>query len=334
MTDPHISVLTCCFNAAEFLGEAIESVLHQSFGDYEFLLVDDGSTDSTPQILRRYAARDPRIVVLTKANTGLADSLNFGLRRARASWIARLDADDVAMPGRLERQLDFVRRRPKVILVGSGCWEIDAQGRRVKRHSYPASHFLLLKYLERIRPFFPHSSALFSRAHAIAVGGYRARFVRSQDRDLWLRMGNLGAVACLADPLVQVRKHPAAISNSDRGRLQQTMGIAASVCHLLRRSRLADPADKNQEEWAQFLRWMERRLDEENYFRDFETLQSLRHAWYVNPDATWPTRARRLWEQCRERPPSLTVVLERIYGYGIAGKLARSAPNFSPAGDS
>ncbi len=330
MTKPSISVLTCCFNAGDFLREAIESVLNQSWKDFEFLLVDDGSTDSTPQLLRTYAAQDSRITVLTKPNTGLADSLNSGLQRARAPWIARLDADDVALSERLEHQLDFVRRQPKVILLGSGCWEIDAQGRRVKQHSYPSGHFLLLKSLERIRPCFPHSSALFSRRHALQVGGYRTRFARSQDRDLWLRLAGLGIMACLPHPLVLLRKHPAAISNSDQGRLQQMMGIAASVCHLLRRSHLPDPADSSPEEWSQFLCWMERRLDEENYFRGFETLQSLRNAWYTNSDAGWTTRARRFWEQCREHPDSMGVLLERIYGYGIAGKLARSVPSFSP----
>src|SRR6476646_117240 len=105
MRKPALTVLTSCYNAAPYLVESIESVLKQSFEDFEYLLIDDGSTDESRQILQHFAAFDPRIVFIPKKNSGLTDSLNLGLRRARGEWVARLDADDVALPGRLQAQL-------------------------------------------------------------------------------------------------------------------------------------------------------------------------------------------------------------------------------------
>ena len=106
---PAVSVVMSCYNASRFLAEAIESILRQTFTDFEFIIIDDGSTDDTLDIIRTYAQTDPRIVVIEKANTGLADSLNVGIGAARGEWIARQDADDVSFPDRLFHQIEFLR---------------------------------------------------------------------------------------------------------------------------------------------------------------------------------------------------------------------------------
>src|SRR5687767_6042714 len=99
---PECSVVMSCYNASAWLSEALDSVLNQTFQDFELIIVDDGSTDDTRKIIEEYAARETRIVSIVKANSGLADSLNVGVARARGRWVARLDADDVCEPERLE----------------------------------------------------------------------------------------------------------------------------------------------------------------------------------------------------------------------------------------
>ena len=326
MHEPAISVVTSCFNASQFLTQAIESILGQSLGDFEFLLLDDGSTDDTLQMIQRYAAQDRRIVVLAKAHSGLIDSLNLGLVQARGEIVARMDADDVALPQRLERQFRTMRNSADLLLLGSGCVEIDEDGQALKRHSYPASHASLVRNLERMRPFFPHSSVMFGRKRALELGGYRARFVWAEDRDLWLRMALAGTIGSLSDPLVMIRKHPGAVSSIGGGKPQQVVGTAATVCHLRRKARLSDPSEMNEDRWAEFLVWIEGKLEEEGYLAGFESLQELRNAWYAQPDASFLHRVARLWHAARRTPRSLRVMFDRVFGYDIAIRLAQAMP--------
>ncbi len=138
--EPEVTVLMSCRNASRWLQEAIESVLTQTFPDFEFVLIDDGSSDRTWEIVQQYAKCDSRIVPIAKRPTGLSDSLNVGINRARGRWIARLDADDLSEPTRLQEQVRFVRSHPTTVLLGSAFIEIDESGRSIRRHSYPASH--------------------------------------------------------------------------------------------------------------------------------------------------------------------------------------------------
>ena len=273
-------MLTSCFNATEFIEESIESILSQSFGNFEFILIDDGSTDNTLEIIQKYAAKDKRIRVVAKENSGLPKSLNLGLSLAQGNWIARFDADDIAFPYRLERQYRFVKQHQHVILLGSGCIETDRAGRKIKRHSYPLDHQALIKRLERLGAFFPHSSAFFCRQPVLDLGGYNTRFLRSQDRDLWLRLGRVGMIGCLREPLIRLRKHEESVTNVDSGRLSGIMGMAATVCHLCRKAGIPDPSQGEPGEWDFFIRWIEERLDEEEYFLNRQSWQSLRNYWY------------------------------------------------------
>lgn len=325
---PSISVVTSCFNASQFLAQAIESILGQSWGDFEFLLLDDGSTDHTLEIIQGYSVRDRRIAVVTKPHSGLIDSLNTGLRRARGDLVARMDADDVALPQRLERQVLAMRRNRDLLLLGSGCVEIDEEGHALKRHSYPTSHASLVRNLERMRPFFPHSSVMFRRRRALELGGYRARFVWAEDRDLWLRMALAGTIGSLKDPLVMIRKHPAAVSSFRGGKPQQVVGTAATVCHLRRKARLPDPSEMNEDRWAEFLTWIGRKLEEEGYLSAFESLQELRNAWYAQPSASVLHRVARLWHVARRTPRTLEIVFDRVFGYDIAIRLAQTMPPY------
>ena len=259
--NPHVSVLMSSHNGSRWLDAAIESVLAQSFRNFEFIIVDDGSTDDTPAIIQRYADRDARIVPISTEHSGLTASLNVGLARARGTWIARLDDDDTCEPTRLAEQTAFLSAHPEVVLLGSGFLEIDEDGHVVRRHAYPADHRTLLQHLRRRKRFFPHSSAMFRRDALAGAPIYNPAFRKSQDMDLWLRLSETGAIACLPAPLVRVRKHPFQVSATAKGFSQVVYGTAAVTCYFLRRGGGEDPLSRsgggNPED---FLRWIDSQL--------------------------------------------------------------------------
>jgi glycosyltransferase involved in cell wall biosynthesis len=322
---PVVSVLTPCFNGAEFLRESIESVLAQSFRDFEYLLVDDGSSDDTLTIMKSFAASDPRIVVLCKSHSGLTDSLNFGLQRARGEWIARLDADDMAMPERLERQLSLVQKNPEIILAGSGLLEMDRAGNLVRKRSYPRSHVSLMKCLEHMKRFFPHSSAFFSKRRALDLGGYHPRMLGAEDWDLWLRMGRAGKIGCLREPLVKTRRHADSISNYNGGKTQQISGVAAAVCHLYRKSGHSDPSQMEPGKWQQFLNWLQNQPQFEAYFQTLIAREALRATWYDDSENGGMSRMKRLGRFARSltaEPRSMEILLQTFRGTDLAFRLA------------
>jgi len=286
-TNPTTTVVMSCHNASAYLAEAIESVLSQTYGDYEFMTVNDGSTDETLDILRAYASKDRRLALLNKARTGLADSLNAGLRAARGRWIARLDADDVALPDRLDKQVAFLRRHPSVALLGTDCVWTDAQGNQMARYHYPSNHRDLVRHMELDGSPFHHSSVLFDRDAAVALGGYNGRFTWAQDLDLWLRMSEQGSIACLSEPLVRIRRHSQQMSDCDSGRTQLAYGIAARICHFMRMRRAVDPSAQSQEEWRRFMEWLVERLEQTGRFKEDRERRSLRarYASAKNPGA-------------------------------------------------
>lgn len=324
MTSPPISVLTSCFNAAEFLEDSIESILSQSFRDFEYILIDDGSTDNTLAIIKKYAAKDKRIIVISKENSGLTDSLNVGLGIAHGEWIARLDADDIAMPTRLESQLNFVRNRSGVILLGSSSFEVDMDCNFIKQQWFPSSHDKLMKNLEHLGRFFAHSSAFFHKSRALALGGYRNRLNLAEDWDLWLRLGSVGMISCLRSPLVKTRLNPMSICHQNR-RAQGVMGTVATICHLRRKAGLSDPSQMDEDKWLQFLYWVEKRQEEEGYFCKAQTRQALRNILYVNTEMSLTMKSLRLIDQLRRSPNSLSIIKEKFYGSNIAFKLTKES---------
>jgi len=113
------------YNAEKYLCKAIDSIVAQTFADFEFIVIDDGSTDSSPQILKRFAEKDSRLRVETRANKGLTRSLNEAIALSRGEFLARMDADDIALPNRLQIQVDFLQAYSDVVLLGGGYELID-----------------------------------------------------------------------------------------------------------------------------------------------------------------------------------------------------------------
>jgi glycosyltransferase involved in cell wall biosynthesis len=197
---PPVSVVMPVHNALPFLDESVASILSQTFADFEFVILDDASTDGSAEALRRWAHRDARIRLYRSTHKlGLAGSSNFVVARARAPLVARMDADDISHPERLRRQLDALKNRPDVALVGTLYEGIDAAGRRVR----PRDRWRLAR--RSVFPPFPHGSVMFRREVFEEAGGYRAACDGWEDQDLFLRIVRRGRVVVLTDALYRYR---------------------------------------------------------------------------------------------------------------------------------
>lgn len=196
---PAVTVLMSVHDGAPAVAQAVASVLGQTAGDLELIVVDDGSTDATPDLLA--AVRDARLRVIRQARTGLTRALNAGLAHATAPLVARLDADDVALPERLERQRGFLAREPAVGLLGTAAREVDGRGALVRVVRPPVDDAALRRALIRANPFV-HSSMTVRRALLDQAGGYDAALPVAQDYDLWMRLARVTRLANLPDVLV------------------------------------------------------------------------------------------------------------------------------------
>ena len=229
------------YNGQRWLHESIPSILNQSFGDFEFVIVNDGSTDCTLDIIDEYACKDKRIRLVNKPNTGLVDSLNVGLRVSNGEWIARIDADDLSAPNRLNEQYRYVNENSSLVLLGSGLKIVDQHSMIGKTYLYPSGHDQLKTRLLGLQAFFAHSSAFYNIRAARHVGGYRTRMRRAQDIDLWLRLMEIGRLGCHPDPLVSIRKHTDQVSNESGGERQTQDAFVALCSYLIRSHNEVDP---------------------------------------------------------------------------------------------
>jgi len=220
---PAVSVLMGVWNGAPQVREAIESILSQTMADLELIVVDDDSTDATPGILASF--RDSRLQVVRRARGGLTPALNAALRLSQAPLLARLDADDIALPERLERQLAFLSAHPDVGLVGTAAREVDASGHEVAVVRPPADDAGIRRALIRRNPFV-HSSVVMRRGAVEQVGGYDEAFPVAQDYDLWMRMSRVTRMANLPEPLVVRRLRPGRVSEArDTERLRAEASV-------------------------------------------------------------------------------------------------------------
>jgi len=250
-----ISVIMSCYNSGCYLDEAIESILVQSFRDFELILIDDFSEDDTLAICYRYKERDERIKVLAlPVNSGAAFARNAGVKLANCEWIAILDSDDVAEPNRFAEQLKLAKSNSHLVLIGSNASLIDKNSRILRNYSYPTGDRVLKKRLHSMKAFPPHSSMIYRREVFHQVIGFNQRYIRSEDWDLWLRMSERGQFASVDKSLVKIRKHENNISNTDNGMLQEKYGLIAAICQILRDNGYPDPStNKDEEVWEKFV---------------------------------------------------------------------------------
>jgi glycosyltransferase involved in cell wall biosynthesis len=215
MTDatrlPRLSVLLPVYNAAESVARAVESILGQSFVDFEVIIVDDGSTDGSGEILRQF--QDPRVRLSSRENRGLAESLNEALSSARGEFVARQDADDVSEPNRFQRQIDYLDRHPAVGLVGTNYVLVDEHGTEMLTTNL-FTHPDDLKVAQVLSNQFCHGSVMFRRTLIDDVGEYDPAVGHVEDYDLFARMSHATEVANLPEPLYRWHISPAGISLS------------------------------------------------------------------------------------------------------------------------
>ncbi len=243
MTEPAISVAMSVYNCERYVGLAIESILAQSFSDFEFIIIDDGSSDKSAAIIDDFAQIDMRIRAFHRENKGLIFSLNQALAEARAPIVARMDADDIAHPQRFERQIAFLREHPDYGVISAWTTDIDENGRPypIADHAHPDTHEGFLAALEHGTPLC-HPATMYRRDLVLAVGGYHAAFKHCEDLDLWLRLAEKTRLCSLPERLMQYRRTEGQVSNRHIVE-QQINGAIARIAWAERRAGRPDPTE-------------------------------------------------------------------------------------------
>lgn len=242
MPEPLVSVVMPVYNGRRYLRDAVQSVLAQTLRDFELIAIDDGSTDASGDLLERMAESDPRIVVLRQTNAGATRALNLGISRARGQFVARMDADDVCLPRRFERQVEFLRSHLDHVAVGSAVQMIDPEGNPLCESRWPLTHEELDAATLAAKSIggLAHPTAMIRTASLREVGAYREKFRVAQDKDLWLRLAEVGRLANLPDVLLKYRFHGE--STGARKGSEQQAAFEEAIADACRRRGIAIPA--------------------------------------------------------------------------------------------
>ena len=226
-----------------FVAAALASILAQTLTDFECIVIDDGSRDGTPALLQRAARADARLrLVRQEGAAGLVAALNLGCSLARAPLIARMDADDVALPDRLARQLERLAREASLVVLGGAALFVDAQDRLLPSDPTPTGPRTLAQALARGDCPLIHPTVVMRRAAFEAVGGYRACIAHAEDYDLWLRLSERGAIDNLPEPVLRYRRHPQQVSIRHHAQ-QAVSNLAARASARARRAGRPDPLE-------------------------------------------------------------------------------------------
>lgn len=205
---PFISVLMATYNEkVEYLKESIESILNQTYSNFEFLICDDSTDQSAIELLNGYAAKDPRIVLVRgKERMGFVHSLNEGLKQAKGDWIARMDSDDIAFPNRLEEEVKYIHEG--IGAIGSECINIDTKGDIIgKTIKTPYSSTMAKVYLWLGKTPIVHPTALINKEMLLSTGGYDENFKVVEDFDIWTRLVVTSKLINVPRPLLYYRVH-------------------------------------------------------------------------------------------------------------------------------
>ena len=245
MNKPLVSVVLVACNVDRFLAESIESVLGQTYPEFEFIIIDFGSTDRSEAIAASYAAKDIRIKRHKIPPCSLPEARNTGCFLARGQYIAIMDADDVSLPNRLLWEIEFMEKHPEVGVVGGAVQWINAHGRPLQTAQHPVGHREIQSDLKTHCVLW-HPTVLIRKEAFVLVGGYRRAFTVSHDYDLWLRIAEHCQIANLERVVLQYRMH--AFQVSLRKRMQQTLcKLAAQASATSRRDGREDPLNSVKE---------------------------------------------------------------------------------------
>lgn len=240
-SQPRVSIVLPVFNAESYLGEAVESLLAQSLADFELIAIDDGSTDGSGRILEGFAVRDSRVLLVSRENRGLTATLNEGVLRATAAYVAIMNADDVALPQRLEKQSQFLDNHPRVAAVGSQTLFLADCAIAAPTTRLPKSPAAIRAFLKRACAF-SHPSMMFRRQAVLNAGLYRHQIAPAEDYDLWLRLSERHDLANLPDVLLQYRLHAEQMT-ANRDEAFAVGTLVAQAAHRERRAGRPDPTE-------------------------------------------------------------------------------------------
>lgn len=284
---PTISVLLPVHNAELYVDEAIKSILAQTYGDFELLALDDGSTDRSLLILREYEAQDSRVHIFSRENRGLVASLNELIAKARGRYLARMDADDICMPDRFRSQVTFLDSFPDHVLVGAWVETVNAAGLPIGILRSPTSHEEIDQDHLSGHTSIRHPTAMIRRSAVMSAGCYRSEFISAEDLDLFLRLAELGKLANLPEVMLRYRLHAGSISEA-KGQVQQA--ATQSACESAWRRRGIEHRFEAVDHW---------RPGSDKDSRHKFAVQYGWIAWNHGHTQTWRTYA---WEALRLRP--------------------------------
>ena len=224
---PKVSVIMSVYNSSCYLQESIESILNQTFTDFEFIIIDDGSRDNTWEILTKYAKQDQRIKLFSnQENIGLIESLNKGLKLATGEYIARQDADDISMPKRLKNQIMVLNAEPEVVLVSGNLELINSAGQTIDRFKRACDSKLVPWYMLFYNRVAGHSQVMYRKKSVVNLGGYSQGSHHAEDYELWCRLIKVGKIVIMPQILLKYRVHDKSVSAENH---QQQLNCSLSV---------------------------------------------------------------------------------------------------------
>lgn len=240
--NPIVSILMPVYNAERYVGEAVESMIKQTFEEFEFIIIDDGSTDGSLAIIKAYALRDERIRLISRENSGIVATRNELLGKSIGQYCALLDADDVALPERLSRQVEYMEQHPQCVVVGSRILLIDSDGEPIRKMVNLFTHEQIDNQLLEGIVHLYHTSVMMRREAVENVGGYRDGYAPAEDVDLYLRLAECGQLVNLPDVLTQYRQH---LASEGYAHQQLQLRCADAAVNSARLRRGLPPLERN-----------------------------------------------------------------------------------------
>lgn len=213
---PTISVVMCVYNNERYLVDAINSILDQTFSDFEFIIINDGSTDQSESILRKFEKQDDRIRLFSRPNTGVIAARNEALGHVKGHYISTVDSDDIALPEMLAKQLAFLENNLEHVAVGQLVLVIDPDGLPIRVANENLTPEAIDQSHLKGHSVFPHSGSMMRHNAVKAVGGYREELKSAEDLDLWLRLAEIGKLSNLPEVLLKYRLHLKSIGHNQR----------------------------------------------------------------------------------------------------------------------
>ena len=232
---PKISVLMPVYNAGLYLDEAINSILNQTFESFEFIIIDDGSTDNSIDVLERYAKNDPRVKIIKRGNRGISETRNELIGYAQAKYIAWMDADDVSMPERLASQYSYLSQHTGVVAIGVSTLLIDPDGENLCDWISPKTHEEIdATHMSGRGGAIVFPSSMMTKDAVSSVGGFSNTLVAAEDLDLFLKLAEIGRLVNIAPLLFHYRQHEKSISHMARKRVAEDTNVALRSAYIRR----------------------------------------------------------------------------------------------------